>query len=277
MLRRSGGANFSAVGSSILPAADNTYDLGGTSAKRWANLYTIFLRSNTWRDLSGNNKIQISGGGNNTYTSDPGDSSSTVAHQFKCTTTLAQNGSKLASWENGGAEKAYITFGGSYVTTGSMYTAGTGVFGQITSNTSVYLQGGVVAGSTNPGIRFGNSAVLTASAGKIAAFYNDTSFATPLLIIRKEGGLTFDATDSSAAPGAATVNKPSGQAAVANGVSSVVITNSMVSTTSVVVAVLQDNTDALYVRSVVPAAGSFTINLSGNTTAARKVGWVVFN
>jgi hypothetical protein len=91
------------------------------------------------------------------------------------------------------------------------------------------------------------------------------------------GKLVMDATDSSGTPGNATINKPSGQVAVANGDSSVTVTNSVVSATSVVVAVLQDNTDAIYVRSVVPGAGTFTINLSGATSGARKVGFVVFN
>jgi hypothetical protein len=89
------------------------------------------------------------------------------------------------------------------------------------------------------------------------------------------GSVKFDATDTSGTPGAATINKPSGQVSVASGASSVVVTNSLVATTSVVLAVLQDNTDAIQIRSVVPASGSFTINLSGVTTGARKVGFVV--
>jgi hypothetical protein len=88
--------------------------------------------------------------------------------------------------------------------------------------------------------------------------------------------IALDTTDSSGSPGAVTINKAKGQVAVANGASSVVVTNSLVTAASVVLAVLQDNTDAIEIRSVVPAPGSFTINLTGVTSAARKVGFVVF-
>lgn len=98
-----------------------------------------------------------------------------------------------------------------------------------------------------------------------------------ILFLEASGKLVFKATDSSGTPGAATINKASGQVSVANGASSVVVTNSLVTSASVVTAVLQDNTDAVQIRSVVPGSGTFTINLTGVTTGARKVGFVVFN
>ena len=92
------------------------------------------------------------------------------------------------------------------------------------------------------------------------------------------GLLDFDATDSSGTPGAATINKPSGQVAVALGASSVVVTNSLVSTTSIVTAVIQQvDTTCTQLNNVVPAAGSFTINLNAVCAAATKVGFVVFD
>lgn len=103
---------------------------------------------------------------------------------------------------------------------------------------------------------------------------NDT---TAHLQLTQANGIILDRGDSSASPGNATVSKTSGLVAVANGASSVTITNTRVTTSSIVIAVLQDNTDAIYVRSVVPASGSFTINLSGATSGARKVGFLVLN
>ncbi len=97
------------------------------------------------------------------------------------------------------------------------------------------------------------------------------------LAINDTQGVKFDSTDASGTPGAATINKPRGLVSIASGVSSVVVTNSKVTASSGVFAVLQDNTDAVQIRSVVPAAGSFTINLTGNTTAARKCCFIVVN
>lgn len=99
-----------------------------------------------------------------------------------------------------------------------------------------------------------------------------------LVIAAASGKVSFDATDSSGTPGAATINKPSGQVSVAAGTNSVVVTNSLVSTTSVVLTVMQTNDSTCdYVDSVAPAAGSFTIVTSANCTGNTKIGFVVFN
>jgi hypothetical protein len=89
------------------------------------------------------------------------------------------------------------------------------------------------------------------------------------------GKIRFTSTDASGTPGAATINKPSGTVAVANGASSVVVTNSLVTAQSRIFVVLEDITDAVQVRGVVKAAGSFTIHLTGVVSAARKVSFLV--
>lgn len=89
------------------------------------------------------------------------------------------------------------------------------------------------------------------------------------------GKVDFDSTDASGTPGPATINKAKGFAAVANGASSVTITNSMVAAGSLVIPVLMDVTDAVQIKGVVVSAGSFTIHLTGVTTGARKVGFIV--
>jgi hypothetical protein len=91
-------------------------------------------------------------------------------------------------------------------------------------------------------------------------------------------GISFTATDSSGSPGSATANTGSGQAAIAAGAATATITNNMVSTTSVITAVLQaSDATCTDVKSVVPASGSFAINVNANCTSNTKVGWVVFN
>jgi hypothetical protein len=98
------------------------------------------------------------------------------------------------------------------------------------------------------------------------------------LTVNHAGKLTLDATDSTGTPGPAVVNKPSGQAKIASGDISVAITNSLVTTASIVFAVLQ-GTDATLTQllSVIPGSGSFTITGNVIATADVQVGWVVFN
>lgn len=92
------------------------------------------------------------------------------------------------------------------------------------------------------------------------------------------GKQTFDATDSSGTPGNATINKPSGKVAIAAAASAVTVTNSMVTAASIVFAVIQTNDGTCnYIDSVVPGAGTFTINVSAACTGNTTVGFVVHN
>ncbi len=88
-------------------------------------------------------------------------------------------------------------------------------------------------------------------------------------------GLYLDYTNT-ATVGAVTINKPSGRVIIGLGGTSVVVTNSLVTAASHVIAV-NDNGDATgFVHSVVPAAGSFTINVAA-TTAQATYTFVVIN
>lgn len=109
-----------------------------------------------------------------------------------------------------------------------------------------------------------------ASAGNDAA--NGTAIAR---FIGPEGRLDRSGTDSSASPGAATINKPTGKSAIAIGASSVVITNSLVSATSRV-HITPHARDATCKEIIaVPAAGSFTVSGTANATAALPFSWEV--
>lgn len=76
--------------------------------------------------------------------------------------------------------------------------------------------------------------------------------------------------------GAQVINKPTGIFQIAAGQSSAVITNNKVSVNSIVFCILQttDGT-ATSVKSVIPAAGSFTVNLNANATGIVKVAFFV--
>lgn len=77
--------------------------------------------------------------------------------------------------------------------------------------------------------------------------------------------------------GAQTINKASGTVNIAAGGTSVVVTNNLVTTSSIVYAVLRTADSTATIKNVVPAAGSFTITLGASATAAVSVGFVVFN
>lgn len=93
----------------------------------------------------------------------------------------------------------------------------------------------------------------------------------------------FDATDNSGSPGATTISKPSGRAAIASGASSVVVTNTLVTAASVVVVQLETSAAGIGGLVCVPGAGSFTVTSVDGvgavtvTTANCKFSFVVFN
>ena len=116
------------------------------------------------------------------------------------------------------------------------------------------------------------------AAAQLATSVLSTSTGTPIMAVTTAGGLLLNTTNLSDTPGAATINKPSGKVAIALGAASVVVTNSLVTTSSTVLCQLQ-TTDAtlLYIKSVIPAAGSFTITGNAVSTAAVTVAFFVLN
>lgn len=88
-------------------------------------------------------------------------------------------------------------------------------------------------------------------------------------------GLAF--TDTSGTPGAAIINTPRGRCSIAAAGSSVVITSSIVTAASTVLAILTTNDTTARLDSVVPGAGSFTINLFAATTGTTNIDFIVVN
>lgn len=92
------------------------------------------------------------------------------------------------------------------------------------------------------------------------------------------GKASFNATNTAGGTtGAQTINKPSGTVNFAAGTATLVVTNSTVTTASLVFAVVRTADATALIKNVVPAAGSFTITLNANATAETSVGFVVFN
>lgn len=86
----------------------------------------------------------------------------------------------------------------------------------------------------------------------------------------------MDITDSSGTPGAATINKPAGICSFGAGTASFVVTNNLVTASSIVMAQLQTNDTTLtFIKSVICGSGSFTITGNANATATTKVAWAI--
>lgn len=74
-----------------------------------------------------------------------------------------------------------------------------------------------------------------------------------------------------------TINKTSGTVNIAAAGTTVTVTNSLVTASSIVMAVIRTNDTTAYIKNVVPAAGSFDINLGAAATAEVSIGFIVNN
>lgn len=93
------------------------------------------------------------------------------------------------------------------------------------------------------------------------------------------GGHVFmDATvTAGGTTGNQTINKPSGTVNFAAAATAITVTNSTVSTSSIVNGIARTNDATCSVKNIVPGSGSFVINMTAACTAETSVGWVVFN
>jgi hypothetical protein len=116
----------------------------------------------------------------------------------------------------------------------------------------------------------------TSSAANTAIF--EDSGGTDILGIRNDGRIAFLATNTaSGTTGAQTINRPSGTVNFAAGATSLVVTNSLCTTSSIVLPVIRTNDATATIKNVVPDAGSFTINLTAAATAETSVGFFIIN
>lgn len=175
-------------------------------------------------------------------------------------------------------------------------TGSTSPTNYISTGGNVTLNGAIVRKFT--GSTMTNFAVLTGS-GRITwtgfnnvgvvAFTNVVSGVayTPNGFVNQAGA--FFTLDNSAHPfywatntaggttGAQTINKTSGTVNFAAAASTLVVTNSLVSATSIVLCVVRTADATATIKSVVPTAGSFTITLGAAATAETSVGFMVTN
>ena len=194
-------------------------------------------------------------------------------------TTALGSGDKILSVQSQGVEKLYVDHGGDLFTSNvkaSTALWGTKFYPSAGTSDSVQITGFQADSGSAVGVKIGNYNSFSTTGAKIAAFYSD-NLSTEKLSINKDGKLTFESTDNSGTPDDCTINKPSGKAAVAIGDSACVVTNSCVTTSSIIIITPLDIDATLVNWKAVPASGSFTVTGNTTATAAWKFQFLVLN
>jgi hypothetical protein len=153
-------------------------------------------------------------------------------------------------------------------------------YGSNTDGTSKQLGGyftlaPVAAGSTPT---FTSAALMCDNSATVDPIFVARDNGTPVFTIGDGGKITIDNTITpGGTTGARTINKASGTVNFAAGATTLVVTNSLVTTSSIVMAVVRTGDLTAYIKNVIPIAGSFTITLGVAATAETSVGFMVIN
>lgn len=248
----------------------------------WANNTTNF-------NIDGSSNVQLT----STNTAAGLVLSSTAAGSNALTISTAGARLKLSS---GGTTDYFTSNGttlisaaGSFGVTGDLALApGSNItFGSATIFT-VFNYGGALAplilGSADnaagkAAFNIGNDVALAETEDLIRAANGIPDSAATVFAVKPSGKLVNGTSgNSTGAPGNATLNTPTGRSAIAAAAGTCVITNSLVSATSIVLVVLQTiDTTATGIKGVVPASGSFTLTVNAAATATTNFGWIVLN
>lgn len=184
----------------------------------------------------------------------------------------------LLDLQVGGTSKFNVDNNGTIASVGNFYLAGS-INNSSTANNSraVFQAAGTLI---DRNIADGNTCLTinqsnTASTGKILA----TNFGgVEQLSISTAGKVSYITTKTPAGTtGSQTINNPTGTVNFAAAASSLVVTNSTVTTNSSIFCTIRTNDATALIKNVVPAAGSFTITLNAAATAETSVGFLVIN
>lgn len=145
----------------------------------------------------------------------------------------------------------------------------------ITNGSTLYSAGAAVGSGTTNSYGLNITANTGATNNYIARYAGS---AGEVVRYRTDGQIALLATNTAAGTtGAQTINKPSGTVNFAAAATSLVVTNSLCTTSSIVFATIRTNDATAVIKNVVPAAGSFTINLNAAATAETSVGFLIVN
>jgi hypothetical protein len=122
----------------------------------------------------------------------------------------------------------------------------------------------------------GNVGDALATGWSIDADSGAATFAADKLTIEASGLMGMAATITAAATtGGQTINKAAGAINIAAGQQSAIVTNSLVTATSVVIATVATDDSAASAAKAIPTTGSFTLKLNSAANAETRVNWIV--
>ena len=153
-------------------------------------------------------------------------------------------------------------------------------YGSNTDGTSKQLGGyftlaPVAAGSTPT---FTSAALMCDNSATVDPIFVARDNGTNVFTIGDGGKITIDNTITpGGTTGARTINKASGTVNFAAGATTLVVTNSLCTTSSIVMAVVRTGDATAYIKNVIPIGGSFTITLGAAATAETSVGFMIIN
>jgi hypothetical protein len=155
------------------------------------------------------------------------------------------------------------------------FNTGNSANATITNSSAIFVPTAVLTGTKT------NSYALNVTAASGATNNYCTRYAGSageIFRVRTDGQIALLATNTPAGTtGARTINQPSGTVNFAAAATSLVVTNSLCTTASIVHAVVRTNDTTATIKNVVPGAGSFTINLGAAATAETSVGFIIIN
>ena len=164
-------------------------------------------------------------------------------------------------------------------------TATGDVIGYHYKPTVTAIQGKNIAFLSESGQHLFNGTTVTASttadvrgisSGTILRLANNSN--TEKFKFLNTGSLVLEATNTAGGTtGNQTIDKISGTVNIAAAGTTVTVTNSLVTTASIVFAVVRTNDTTALIKNVVPGAGSFVVNMNAAVTAETSIGFFVIN
>lgn len=170
------------------------------------------------------------------------------------------------------------------IPTGSSFVTGRKVYMTLAGGTVYHLlSNGTIANNTATTLTANDSDVTLAAAAvlpnsnttsnQLIGYNGDTG---ALTIAQTTAAFTLDNTIAGST-GAQTINKPAGQVQFAGAATSLVVTNSLVTANSIIIATVQTNDTTMKSAQAVAGSGSFTLFPNAAPTGTTKVGFVVIN
>jgi hypothetical protein len=176
---------YTVAGAKILSLQNNTvekayFDYTGAlfTPRLWVNAGSD-ARSDTYYSR-GANAVLVSG--------QVADGASAVGVALDNTILLSTAGAKLVSFRNNGAEKAYISYDGSFTTIAAIFVQSNINAASFlnSSAAAVRLRGQTADGAAAVGCKISNTVALATAGAKIVSFYNDNE-ATEKAYVSKDG------------------------------------------------------------------------------------------